>query len=408
MHTHRRINSPFEASAHDGERSVGPSVPPIQDSPSRAGAWAAAAANGPAGARYFIHSLAKTKAERRVGGLCRDAHMTTHHGDRAVTDDHDSEHTSAEETQETPCPLRVPTPRPPMASSLVHACAFGAATAESGSDERFCRRYNQRKHLEKVAQEIAAALSGPQGTVKIVLSTRPPSEAAQSANESLEHQRFHGLVRLSLHGPGVPTCRPAVICTLNSKELVLLGGPELQTKLLTVPRAHIDVRTEAGLDHVFSIGFARNPELWNQIQSARLKGNRKYVPTSEQPDTRVFLPLSNKSARDSWLEVLVRFKVATIGWTSSTSCGSFSSSESDSKPDFRRVQAALDPSAEYIQQLQEVQSTKIQMDRDFLDNIRQYTFAATETPPNLGCGIHARGRRLALNNALPLVIWLPE
>jgi len=335
--------------------------------------------------------------------------MATHHGSCVLTESSDDGNKCShdEESHETVCPLRGPTLHPPVAS-LVRAYASGPDAAESGSDERFCRRYNQRKHLEKVAQEIAAALSGPQGTVKIVLSTRPPSEAAQSANESLEHQRFHGLVRLSLHGPGVPTCRPAVICTLNSKELVLLGGPELQTKLLTVPRAHIDVRTEAGLDHVFSIGFARNPELWNQIQSARLKGNRKYVPTSEQPDTRVFIHLSHKSARDSWLEVLVRFKVATIGWTSSTSCGSFSSSESDSKPDFRRVQAALDPSAEYIQQLQEVQSTKIQMDRDFLDNIRQYTFAATETPPNLGCGIHARGRRLALNNALPLVIWLPE
>jgi len=195
-----------------------------------------------------------------------------------------------------------------MASSLVRACAFGPATAEPSSDERFCRRYNQRKHLEKVAQEIAAALSGLQGTVKIVLSTRPPREAAQSANEILDHQRFHGLVRLSVHGPGVPTCRPAVICTLNKKELVLLGGPELQTKLLTVPRAHIDVRTEAGLDHVFSVGFARNPELWAQIQSARLKGTCNYVPTSEQPDTRVFIHLSSKSVRDCWLEVLVNSK----------------------------------------------------------------------------------------------------
>ena len=333
--------------------------------------------------------------------------MTTHHGDRAVTDDHDSEHTSVEESQETPCPLRGPTPRPPMASSLVRACAFGPATAEPSSDERFCRRYNQRKHLEKVAQEIAAALSGLQGTVKIVLSTRPPREAAQSANEILDHQRFHGLVRLSVHGPGVPTCRPAVICTLNKKELVLLGGPELQTKLLTVPRAHIDVRTEAGLDHVFSVGFARNPELWAQIQSARLKGTCDYVPTSEQPDTRVFIHLSSKSVRDCWLEVLVRFKVAIIGWTSSTYRGSFPSSVID-KTDFRRVQAALDASAEYIQYLQEVEAETLRIERAFLESIRQYTFAATETSPKPGRGIHARGRRLALNNALPLVIWLPE
>jgi len=73
---------------------------------------------------------------------------------------------------------------------------------------------------------------------------------------------------------------------------------------------HMEAHGKPDLDHVLSVVFARKSRMWQQIESS------VGAQSVEQPDTRVFVHLSCKPARDILLQVLVRSDLHSFAWTS--------------------------------------------------------------------------------------------
>jgi len=242
--------------------------------------------------------------------------------------------------------------------------------------------YDLRRHLEDTARELRAARSDLPGCITPIFAAHPP--AASAATERTKTQRFRGLVALSAYSSNVDAMRhrrvPA-ICAINSissrsdpRALVLLSGPELSTTLVTLPLGHFQVDAIAGLNTVFCI-------------AARKRCSRAAQQDSGQ-DSRVYLHFRSKAARDSWLQVLHQYKVPITGWDPAPA------------PD----------DCEFLQPCSTFGSSKL-ADRHKIGFGQRHDDRDSDSgsqgmqDPVLG-GI--RGRRLPLNNALPLVVWLPE
>jgi len=231
------------------------------------------------------------------------------------------------------------------------------------------RQYDLHRLFEKVSLELRAAQSDAHH-----------SEAFRAAQESVDNQRFRGRVALSAHSHlDDENTSMAAICTLNSRELVLLGGPELATTLLAVPLSHIVIDVQAGLDTVFCI--TGHPQ--------------KISPTARvaQSIPRVFLHVHTKMARDTWLAVLNELNTATRGWAPTTDsgdvswCGAACSSFSGPRSFASKINNPV----------------KIGFGNC---NFSSCTARKSIAAPTLVDSLP--GRRLSLNNALPLVIWLPD
>jgi len=244
--------------------------------------------------------------------------------------------------------------------------------------------YDLRRHLEDTSRELRAARSDLPDCVTPISAAHPP--AASAATERTKNQRFRGLVTLSAYSSHVDVMRhrrvPA-ICAINSissrsdpRALVLLSGPELSTTLVVLPLGHIQGDAIAGLDTVFCIaGLAR-------------KRRSRAAQQDCGPDSRVYLHFRSKAARDSWLQVLHQYKVPITGWDPAPApddceflrpCSTFGSSK--------------------IADRHKIGFGQRQDDRD------SDSGSQGMQDPVLG---GMRGRRLPLNNALPLVVWLPE
>ena len=242
--------------------------------------------------------------------------------------------------------------------------------------------YDLRRHLEDTARELRSARSDLPGCITPIFAAHPP--AASAATERTKNQRFCGLVTLSAYSSNVDVMRhrhvPA-ICAMNSissrsdpMALVLLSGPELSTTLVTLPLGHFQVDAIAGLNTVFCI-------------AARKRCSRAAQQDSGQ-DSRVYLHFRSKAARDSWLQVLHQYKVPITGWDPAPA------------PD----------DCEFLQPCSTFGSSKL-ADRHKIGFGQRHDDRDSDSgsqgmqDPVLG---GMRGRRLPLNNALPLVVWLPE
>ena len=241
-------------------------------------------------------------------------------------------------------------------------------SAVDGGDEP----YDLRRDLEQVSLELQAARK----ELPPIAPVNTPMRRT-AANESIQIQRFRGLVTISAHShvdAGVHHKRVPAICAVDHTEIVLLGGPELSTPLLTIPLAHIDAHAEASLDHVFSIDITRDP-------SGR---SSKSGRADSKVDTRVYVHVESKTARDSWLQVLDVFKVDITGWPEPLKTATVWSDPLCPRTFanckiFNKVKIGFGRCASFS------------------------GGEGAEDPSLLG---KFRGRRLSLNNGLPLVIWI--
>jgi len=260
---------------------------------------------------------------------------------------------------------------------------IGTRTPHAHADlETDSGQYDLRKHIDEVALELRTAHSDARHGAPV--QARRPSKAFRTAQESIDNQRFRRRVALSAHShlDDEHTSMGAV-CMLNNKELVLLGGPELTTSLLAVPLSHIVIDVQAGLDMVFCVTGC----------------TQKLPPTSRaaQLDSRVFLHVRTDVAREAWLAVLHEFKADIQGWVQEPKASNEWDDESQ-----------CPASCSFSAGPQSFASSKI-------DNPIKIGFGKCSLSCSAGEGVAVsnlvdslQGRRLSLNNALPLVIWLPE
>jgi len=246
---------------------------------------------------------------------------------------------------------------------------IGPRTQAHDEIEADGRQNDLHRLLEEVSLELRAAQSDARH-----------GEAFRHAQESVDNQRFRGRVALSAHSHlDDENTSMAAICTLNSRELVLLGGPELATTLLAVPLSHIVIDVQAGLDTVFCI-------------TGHLQ---KISPTARvaQSNSRVFLHVHTEMARDTWLAVLHELKAATRGWTPIKDSG-----------DVSRCGAACSSSSR-------LRSFAYKIDNPVKIGFGNCNFSSCTARKSIAAPTlvdSLPGRRLSLNNALPLVIWLPD
>jgi len=137
------------------------------------------------------------------------------------------------------------------------------------------------------------------------------------------------------------------------------------------------VEALVGIDTVFCIaGLARK-------RCSRASAAQKESET----DSRFFLHVRSKAARDSWLQVLHQFKVSITGWDPAPA------------PTPNDCEFPCTFGSSLI-----VDRDKIGLGKSQDDRVSGSGSQGMEDPVLGGM----RGRRLSLNNALSLVIWLPE
>ena len=132
-------------------------------------------------------------------------------------------------------------------------------------------------------------------TEKVGQFDSPPAHRVSDVRES--ERRYRGIVWLSAR-PGAPkgAARKSVLC-VDGKDLVLLGGDDWDTELVKLPLHHVLAGVQANEPCCFCL---------------RVRADSEYGQ-----DTRIFVNVDSREARDRWLSALCDKGVMEHGWDSS-------------------------------------------------------------------------------------------